>query len=130
MIPQGGATNVHLQQVQQPSKTYQLNPVTNRIVGSIDGLEAMKQAVYKILQTERFKHLVYSTDYGSELSSLVGRSSSYIRAELGRRIQEALLQDERINTVEDFKISASGDSALVEFTIVSAYGAFQTLKEV
>jgi phage baseplate assembly protein W len=130
MIPSGGAGNVQLQQVQQPSKTYLLDPITNRIVGAVDGLESVKQAVYKILQTERFEHSIYGADYGSELNSVIGKSASYVKAELARRVQEALLQDDRIKAVEDLKVTINGDSALAEFTVISTYGSFQTTKEV
>lgn len=125
MIPTGGAGNVQLQQAQQPSKTYFIDLENKRIVGNADGLEAVKQAVYKVMQTERFEHLVYGPDYGGEFSSLVGKNSTYVRADAGRRIQEALLQDDRITAVEDMKISINGDAALVEFTVISKYGQFR-----
>ncbi|NQX68071.1 DUF2634 domain-containing protein [Paenibacillus alba] len=130
MIPQGGAGNVLFQQVRQPSKTYQLDPFQQRMIGVVDGLEAVKQAVYKILQTERFKHTIYGSDYGSEFNSIVGKSASYVKAELGRRIQEALVQDDRILSVDNVKITVSGDSALAEFTVVSLFGNFESTKEV
>ncbi|MBP1961166.1 DUF2634 domain-containing protein [Paenibacillus aceris] len=87
---------MQLLQAKQASKTYQLDPVSNRIVGIVDRLEAVKQAVYKILQTERFEHTIYGSDYGSELSSVIGKSDTYVRVELNRRIQEALMQDDRL----------------------------------
>lgn len=34
----------------------------------------MKQAIYKILQTERFEYLIYSWNYGIELNAVVGKS--------------------------------------------------------
>ncbi|MGO4498802.1 DUF2634 domain-containing protein [Paenibacillus sp. 2RAB27] len=128
MIPTGGAGNVQLLQTQHPSKTYRIDQENKRIVGIVDGLEVVKQAVYKILQTERFEHLIYGPDYGSEHSSLIGNSESFVRSELRRRILEALLQDDRIAAVEEMKITMNGDSALAEFTVVSKYGEFQAKK--
>ncbi|MGG1555007.1 DUF2634 domain-containing protein [Paenibacillus ferrarius] len=130
MIPAGGIGNEELQQTQQPSKTYALDPVNGRIVGAVDGLEAVKQAVYKIMETERFNHIVYGPDYGNECDSLLGRSSAFVRSEVGRRITEALLQDDRITAVEDMSVTFEGESALATFTVVSRYGNYQAQKGV
>lgn len=132
MIPQGGVTgSVAIQQASQlPSRTYRLDMNYERIIGMVDGLEAVKQAVFKILQTERFEHFIYDSNYGSELSSLPGNSSSVVRSELGRRIRQSLLQDDRITDVQDMNITITGDEALAEFTVVSTYGSFQASKGV
>lgn len=130
MIPQGGSINQQIYPLSQPSRTYRLDRVSNRIIGYVDDLEAVQQAVYKIMQTERFEHFIYGTDYGSEITTLIGRSKVYIQSEVSRRIQEALLQDDRIRSVGDFSVEVSGDTALVNFTVVSTFGSFQTQKEV
>ncbi|MGQ7886865.1 DUF2634 domain-containing protein [Paenibacillus sp. WC2504] len=130
MIPTGGMTNAALQQSQQPSRTYRMDLENGRIVGTTEGLEAVKQAVHKILGTERFEYLIYGPDYGSEYGSLIGVNSGLIRSELGRRITEALMQDDRITDVQDMKVMITGDSALAEFTVVSQYGSYQTEKGV
>jgi hypothetical protein len=73
----------------------------------IDGVEAAKQAVYKILKTERFRYPVYSTDYGIELEGLIGTDSEYVCIELERRIVEALSVDGRIGGVSGFSFDVS-----------------------
>lgn len=123
MIPIGGDIQ-EIEEVQEPSRTYKLDLVNKRIVGTVDGLEAVKQAVYKILMTVRFEYLIYDTDYGSEIGGLQGRSAGYVRSELQRRITEALLQDDRITAIEDMNISIRGDEAFVTFTVVSVYGNY------
>lgn len=40
---------------EQPTKTYRMNLESNRVRGYVDGQEAMKQAIFKILQTERYQ---------------------------------------------------------------------------
>ena len=75
MIPQGGTLQLDsqiLETLEQPSLTYELNLKEKTIAGYIDGLEAVKQAVVKILQTRRFEHLIYSSNYGQELQSSGG----------------------------------------------------------
>ena len=42
-----------------PSKTYRLDLDKGRIVGKVDGLEAVNQAIRKAIITPRFKCLIY-----------------------------------------------------------------------
>lgn len=131
MIPQGGIeSSQELDSQQQPSKTYRMDIVHNQIVGTVDGLEAVKQAVFKILQTERFEHSIYSGNYGSELAATIGQDSIFVKSRLSRIIQEALKQDDRITDVQDLQITVTGDEALVAFMVVSLFGSFQVTKEV
>lgn len=130
MIPQGSSLTNDPETVQQPSKTYRIDPVTKRIVGMTDGLESIKQTVFQILQTQRFEHLIFSGNYGTETNDLQGKSESFIRAELGRRIRSALIQDDRISDVQDMVITVLGDKALAVFTVVTQFGKFEAQKGV
>lgn len=125
MIPTGGTVNQNTRTVEQPSKTWRLDFDRGRVVGLIDGLNAVKQAVTKILQTERFSHLIYDANYGSEFAGLIGHEPVFVQSELRRRIREALTQDDRITDVTDFQINIVGDSATVRFTVESTFGSFQ-----
>ena len=60
-----------------PTKTYKMAIFGNKITGKTDGQEAMKQAIYKILNTERYQYPIYSWNYGIELKDLFGKSKSY-----------------------------------------------------
>jgi phage baseplate assembly protein W len=126
MIPTGGQLTAALPSgtAVQPSRTWRLDAETGRIAGKIDGLEAVKQAVFKILQTERYTYMAYSFDYGVELKNLMGQSPAYAQSELRRRIAEALLQDARIQNVRDFQFEQTGDSMTVRFTVESSAGTF------
>src|SRR5690606_10014182 len=114
----------------QPSLTFGIDFEKGRIIGMIDGLEAVKQAVFIILQTERYRYLIFSPDFGSELQGLIGRDPLFVQSELKRRIREALMQDDRIEDVTNFNIQFNGDSALVRFTVVSIFGNFEAEQEV
>ena len=107
----------------QPSYTHKLNTNSQRVVGHVDGLEAYKQAVHKILNTERYEHLIYSWDYGVELKALFGQPIAYVVPELERRIREALMQDDRTVSVDNFQFDTSkfGEVA-VTFKATSIYG--------
>ncbi|MNW45601.1 hypothetical protein D3C74_228700 [compost metagenome] len=125
MIPIGG-TLEDLEVVEETSRTYGIDFATGKATGIVDGLESVKQAVYKILQTERFEHLIYESNYGSEITGLQGRSQGYVRSEIERRIREALLEDDRISSIENMQITITGDEALAIFTVVSVYGDFKS----
>lgn len=124
MIPIGGAIQ-DAEEVQETSRTYAIDFTEGKATGFVDGLDAIKQAVYKILQTDRFAFLIYDANYGSEVEGLQGRSEGYVRSEIDRRIREALLEDDRISAIEDMNIVINGDEALVTFRVVSTYGDYR-----
>lgn len=131
MIPTGGSiTNASVEEQQQPSLTWKLDLENKRITQMVDGLEAVKQAAFIILETERFAHLIYSFSFGSELQGLIGKSPLFVQSEVRRLIREALLQDDRITDVRDLTFQSQGDSLLVEFTIVTIFGDFTMTREV
>lgn len=87
---------------EQPSKTYQMHLSQEIINGHGDNVAAVEQAIYKILNTERYQYVIYSWDYGVELADLFGEPITYVCPELERRITEALTWDERIISVDSF----------------------------
>ncbi len=103
---------------------------TDRINGYIDGVDALAQAIHLILSTERYKFIIYSWDYGVELVDLIGEPMPYVMSELPRRIKEALIQDNRINDVVDFKFTKHGKRLHTTFTVVSNIGDISTELEV
>lgn len=111
---------------EQPSLTYRMDVANERIVGKIDGIEAVKQAVYKALSTERYDYLIYSWNYGIETKDLFGRDMDYCKSELKRRIPEALTQDDRIDSVSDFEFEVDGNKLTVFFVVHSNAGSFES----
>ncbi|WP_281885696.1 DUF2634 domain-containing protein [Paenibacillus sp. YYML68] len=131
MIPQGGtlAQLPLADPAARPSRTYALDFESGRISGMIDHLEAVRQAVFKILNTDRYAHAIYSTNYGHELhAGLVGADPGLFRSELMRQLREALLQDDRISAVENIELMGHGDEVTVTFTVISTYGSFTMTK--
>lgn len=80
-----------------PTLTYRVE--NGRITSMVDEREAMVQAVDKILKTDRFTYPIYDEDYGNDLSELFGKTFSYAKVEVKRMIAEALMADDRINSV-------------------------------
>ena len=112
-----------------PSKTYKLiikEDKNDRIIGYIDNLEAVKQAIYHILSVERYSYDIYSDNYGIELEQYTGRGIDYLKATIENTLQEALLIDLRIInvTVTDI-ITLQKDSVQVKFNVTSIYGDLQ-----
>lgn len=113
---------VYQQDNTMPSKTYYINRNTNRISGYIDDKDAIVQAIYLILSTERYESVIYNWYYGTEFDSLVGKDRDFVKSELKRRIAEAILEDDRILDVTDFDISFNKDVANVVFLVETNIG--------
>lgn len=115
---------------EETSNTYRMKETENSIVGNYDGINAVIQAVDKILNTERYQYPIYSWNYGIELGDLIGMPLSYCVVELERRIREALLLDDRIEEVKDFQFQRLGKREFeVEFTVSSTKGTATIKKE-
>lgn len=114
-----------------PSKNYKMNTDVKNISGYCDELEAMKQVIYKILNTERYQYIIYSWDFGVELIDLYGEPVTYVCPELQRRIEEALIQDDRITSVDEFKFDTS-EKGIVKatFTVHTIFGDVESEKVV
>ena len=108
---------------EQPTHTYKMNLESNLIRGYTDGQEAMIQAIYKILNTERYQYIMYSWNYGIELLDLYGEPVSYVCPELERRITEALTWDDRIKSVDNFEFNIPKKGEIhVTFTAHTIFG--------
>lgn len=116
---------------EQTNKTYYLDIEKNIITTNFcDGIEAMKQTIYCILNTERFEHLIYSWNYGVELKHLIGEDTTFVIPELERVIKEALLQDTRIVEVNNFEFEINKNSILAKFNVVTNTGEIEAEKAV
>lgn len=114
----------------QPSRTYRMHVAAENIIGKADDLLAIEQAIYKILNTERYQYLIYSWNYGIELADLFGMPIPYVYSEVKRRITEALLADDRISDVKNFELFHKGGDVSAKFEVVTKYGTIKTSKEV
>ena len=120
-------TDLVIQDQTYQNKTYQLSET--KIEGFVDELAALKQAIYKVLSTERYEYPIYSFDYGVAWKQLIGEDPPYVRAEMKRMIQETLLRDSRILDVDGFEFEFSGDACHCTFQVQSIYGEVEIEKE-
>ena len=115
---------------QQPSRTWYINKDTNRIQGTVDNYDAVVQAVQVILNVERFRWQIYSPYSGMQWRGLIGEDPGYVAAELQRRIRDALMMDDRVTGIKDFKYSIADDVLTASLTVTTVYGDVQTTTEV
>lgn len=110
-----------------PSKTYYMDLERERVKGWVTDKNSMKQAIFKILNTERYQYpKIYSDNYGVELWNLYGKSKIYCVPEIERRIREALTWDERIESVTDFTFDTAKNNIIaVSFTANTIFGAVE-----
>lgn len=113
-----------------PDKTFYMNFDRKTIAGSASGLAAAAQAARLILDTERYKYIIYSRRFGTEIIDLLGRPTDFACSELKRRITEALVQDDRIENVSDFGFETLKGAVRVSFTVRTIYGAAAMATEI
>ena len=122
MIPKNDDLIQDFELEEQPTRTYRLNTSRLTVNGVVDGLSAMEQAIYKIINTQRYNHVIYSWNYGIEPSDLFGKPLPYVYPEIKRRITEALLQDDRIISVSDFSFNHQKGEVVTKFKVYTTEG--------
>lgn len=117
---------------EKPSLTYRLDLENGRIVGKVDGLEAVNQSIRKAIITPRFKCLIYDSQYGCEAEEAIiskDASPEYIEAVTEGFVKDALRPDTRILSVHDFLFEFRGDGAYISFRAETIFGE-TTIEEV
>lgn len=116
------------EETEKPSRTYRLDLDSGRIIGTVNGIEAVNQAIRKAITTARYKNLIYDDDYGGELGDIIRDEDStpeLIETALPVLIKDALSQDTRILEVYDFSFDFNGDSVAVSFRADTIFGETQ-----
>ena len=104
---------------------YEIDFKTGKLTGRIiTGLEAIIQWVKIVLSTDRYYYPQYSWNHGSDLSSLIGQNydQDYIKSEVQRMIEEAIMVDENITGISDLECSFDRDKLTAKFTIETIFG--------
>ena len=128
MIPQIGiSTAENVKYEPYPSLTYKLTG--DQIAGDIDGIDAIRQAAFGILSTERYAHVVYDNNYGVELEQYCGCDFEFLEATIEDTLRDALTQDDRIKDITVTDISmADSDSAQVVFEVHTNVGKIKGME--
>lgn len=90
----------------------------------VEGLEALNIWIRKALITERYRYLAYTTDYGSEIESLVGKnySKELTKSEIKRFLKEALEINPHIKGISDIDVLSYKDKITVNFKVETDLG--------
>ena len=114
-----------------PSNTYKMDLENGRVVGMTDGLDAVRQMVFKMLLTDRYSEIIYDENYGSDLFVLRGKPIDYAEVLTPDYIESCLLQDDRVESVEDIVITQKdSDTLYASFTVNTVYGSIPMQTEV
>lgn len=112
-------------QVVKMPKEYGIDFQTGQLTGKIvEGLEAIKVWIWLCMHTERFRHAIYSADYGTSLEQYIGHmlSEEYINTDCESEISDALLINEYIESIEDFEAIKDGEHLRASFRAVTKFG--------
>lgn len=113
-----------------PTKAFRIDFDEKKVGGIIDGEEALKQAIYVALMTERYKYAVFSHYYGTDYRDAF--SEGYVEA-MGKvryAVEDSLKYDDRILSVGDFAFEKRGKAMCVSFKVRSVYGELDFETEV
>ena len=133
MLPTAPTATAALSLFQEnmPTRTYRIDRNQKRIVGFVDGQEAMVQATEKIFETERFAYEIYDEFYGIQMQDLIGAPITFVEAVIHSRMEDALLVDSRFTGVETPTISQiSADSLEVTAQVSTIFGAMKYIQGV
>lgn len=91
----------------------------------VERAEAVAVWAWKALHTPRYRHEMYTWDYGSELESLIGQNytEELKQAEARRYVEEALLPNPYITGVRDIGVDFGEGRLRIRCTIDTVYGA-------
>lgn len=113
------------------TRTYKVDSYNKRIIGTTDGQPAIEQAILKNFDTERFAYVIYSKNYGIELEKYIGKDYDFIRSDLQRAIEECLLVDARIYSINNLQFIQEGlDYMSITMDIETEQGVLTTTLEV
>lgn len=102
-------------------------PITkNNEVITLEGKEALKIWIWKVLKTERNKYEVYSDSYGNDLKENIGvvYDETVRKAIIENEIKECLMVNPYITSVNDFKVEldAGKRQPVFYFSVSTVYG--------
>lgn len=90
------------------------------------GNEAIKIWLWKLFKTVRFREVIFTWDYGSEIHGLIGRgyTQDLINSEAERYIREAIEYNlsNYVTDINDVEIVFDDNLLTISFTAITPYG--------
>lgn len=106
-------------------KEYGLDFKTGQLTGEIvEGIEAIKVWIWNCLHVQRFRHPIYSWDYGADLEQYIGQevTQEFLNTDCEDEIRETMLVNPYITDIEDFSASFEKDRLLISFRVITKFG--------
>lgn len=90
----------------------------------VEGIEALKVWIYMAIMTNRYEHLIYSWDYGTELITLVGQkfTKGLTESEAFRFVKDALMINPYITDVINKEVSFNDNIVTLKLIVKTVYG--------
>ena len=123
-LPDSIGFDTNIEVVSQPSKTWIIDRETMQVKCMDETLESVRQAVEIALNTDRFRWQIYNSNFGAEVSTLIGDDVDYIKSELPRMIEDALSPDTRVIGIDNYVFTVNGDTMTVSFDVHTVFGEF------
>jgi uncharacterized protein (UPF0276 family) len=98
---------------------------TGTFTGAIvEKKDAIKIWIFNALRTPRYRHLIYSWDYGSETDDLLRRTytKEYLETECKRMVKECLTMNSYINDISNFSVTINDNKTNISFAANTIYG--------
>lgn len=109
----------------QIPREYGINFDTGQLSGKVvEGLEAVKVWAWLALQANRYRHYIYSWDYGQEYEDMIGKgySKDYTEMELRRMTEECLTINPHITGIDNFSAEKDGSRMTLRFKLITDLG--------
>lgn len=119
--------------VQDIPKEYGIDFKTGQPTGKIvEGLEAIKVWIWNVLHTERYRHAIYSWQYGVEYEQYLGETvtDEYLQSDCQSETEEAMLVNPYITGLSDFSATLEGSALRISFTAETTLGNVEVDEDV
>ncbi len=103
-------------------KAFGIDFENKKILGVIDGVDALKQAIRMALITPRYKYPMFSHRYGTDFENAFEGGYSKAMGRLKNAIYDSLIYDRRINGIDNFEFEKKGSAIMVKFKLHTIYG--------
>lgn len=106
-------------------REYGIDFETGQLSGKmVEGYDALLVWAWLALRTPRYRHYIYSEDYGQEYENLVGKSYSeeLTDSELERMTEECLTENPYITGIENFSCVKQEEKITLTFRLITELG--------
>lgn len=114
-------------------REYGIDFNTGQLTGRIvEGIEAIKVWVWNCLHSERYRHAIYSWQYGVEYEQYIGQTvtDEYLQNDCQTETEEALLVNPYITGIDNFEAELMNDTLKISFTLETAFGETEVSENV